>query len=367
MKRKLLVLMIAFAMILSFSACGGGGESAPAEPAEETAETAAEPNAGVTGIVVTLPEGWELSSFSENSSSVYTKAGSPLQFGISAFTQADVDSMKDSSFKTVQDFYDKYYKITEENLKKHNIQLENIKVCDCDAEYIKRPHDKDDFSVLSTSFICDDAIYEIYLTSPNAIEWNSGGKISDSAPVLSDEEIAMYEAVLASAQKGDGNAIQKEQLASFTVDSIGSVSFEAPAGFYPKSVSDNYITFGKDGSDAEFYFNVTHPEDLQNITLEDGSHPSSIKDYYNSNYFFEGMEKEEIAGFDGFVNKYPDEDGSYYNVGGGFLADDGIYDFTLDANAYDWENDGALKEGAQPLTEDDIAAFDAFVASIKKK
>lgn len=365
MKKKLLVFAIALAMIFSFAACGGGGEAAPAESAE-TAE-AAEPNAGIAGLVMTVPDEWELSNFAVGSRSIYSKADSALQLGISALTEEEFESYHEESIKTLQEFFDKYYTISEDSIKANNLEVEQIKVCDSDAGYVKRPKGDEGYAVLSTSFICDNTIYEIFLTSPNAIEWESNGKIRDDAPVLSDEEVAMYESVVASTQKGDGNAIQKEQRKTMTVDSIGSMSFEAPAGFEIESVSDDFVSFGKEGSDIRLTINRTGPEDLNYISDENGEHPSTLEECYNKFYFYEGMDEVEIGGFSGYISKYPYEDDTYYDVSGGFLADDAIYDFGMTSDAFDWENDGALKEDAEALSKDDLAAFDAFAASFKKK
>ena len=58
MKKSLLAVFMSLAMIVSLTACGGGGSS---EPAAE----AAEPNSGLRGFVFAVPDGWAVEGVGE--------------------------------------------------------------------------------------------------------------------------------------------------------------------------------------------------------------------------------------------------------------------------------------------------------------
>ena len=60
---------------------------------------------------------------------------------------------------------------------------------------------------------------------------------------------------------------------------------------------------------------------------------------------------------------YPYEDDVYYDVNATFMADGVMYDIGMSTGA--WDNDGNIKEGAEQLSQDDLAAFDSFLASLK--
>ena len=73
MKKKLLVIMLALAMVFAFAACGGGGGGGSDAPA---ADSSAEPNAGVSGIVFTVPDDWTLTDVNIGSHGSYSIPGS---------------------------------------------------------------------------------------------------------------------------------------------------------------------------------------------------------------------------------------------------------------------------------------------------
>ena len=62
---------------------------------------------------------------------------------------------------------------------------------------------------------------------------------------------------------------------------------------------------------------------------------------------------------------YPYEDDVYYDASAIFMADGVMYDITLSTNP--WDSEGNIKEGAEQLTQEDLDAFDAFLASMKAK
>ena len=87
MKKKILVLMMAFAMVLAFASCGGGGGS-EAEP-----EAAAEPNAGIGGIVFSLPDGWTVSGSSLQGYMEVTVPDSDYILYANIFGEDDLESV----------------------------------------------------------------------------------------------------------------------------------------------------------------------------------------------------------------------------------------------------------------------------------
>ena len=355
MKKKLLVLALAFAMILAFAGCGGGGGGESAEPAE-----AAEPNAGVGGITFVVPDGWEQTEFTLGSYSAYAKPDSDLKLRVSVFTEKDLEDLGEyADAKDLQEFFDKYYAVREEQKNDSSMETSEIKVNGIDATLIKRTNSNNEYVLAGTSWIQDNSIYDLFIGGDHV--YAEGGKINDSAPVMSDEDMAAVEAALASVSSGDGNALQKTDLAA---DSYSSFAFTAPEGYSLTSLSSDYVTFKKDGNDdTSLTVSITDEAGLQTITLEDGKHPESLKAFYD--YMHQYDDPAEIAGYSGSVSKYPYEDDRYYDATASFLTDEEIYEIRMSVDAFDTE--GNIKEGVEALTEDDLAAFDAFVASFKAK
>lgn len=61
-----------------------------------------------------------------------------------------------------------------------------------------------------------------------------------------------------------------------------------------------------------------------------------------------------IAGFSGYKEISPDDDGKYYNLSVEFLGNDAIYSIYMEADAGN-------------LTKEDITVFEQFIKSIKAK
>ena len=356
MKKKLLVLMMAFAMILAFAACGGGGGS-EAEP-----EAAAEPNAGVGGIVFSLPDGWTVSGSSLQGYMEVTIPDSDYILYANIFGEDDLENVNrwnpEHGADSLEAYYEKSYK-SEEALAKEGLESTTVKVCDTDALYNKFKTKSGGYIEAATAWMYDGEIYNIGLVNYDSYDEN--GKVNEDVTKLTDEEILTYEGIVASVQPGDGTAIQK---AALSADSVGSIAFEVPEGYTLTAVYEEQVTFTKDGSDVTLQFNVTDEDDLENMTNSDGKHPESLQEWYDQ-FLYEGIEETEIAGYKGHIDKWPAEDENYYNCSAEFLADDGIYNAYMGTDA--WDENGNIREDAVPLTEDDMAAFDAFVASLKKK
>lgn len=358
MKKKLLIIALAFAMTLAFAACGGGGGSdAPADGG-----AAAEPNNGVGGIVFALPDGWTPAGIDLGRYSSYEVPDSDCNLVVNCFGDEQLQEQNqwsEEKLDSVQAYYDKYFTLSEEDAKEKNIENSKIKVCGVDADYNKFTGGKDGVYELGTYWMDDNTVYSMYLY--NSSNFDENGKVKDDATPFSDDQIKQFEAIVASVQKGDGTALQKEALAS--INSIGSLSFETPEGYTVSEYSGNFVNFDKEGSTISLDINSTTTDELQYYTMADGSVPSSLQELYDQR-LYEGAEMTTIAGCEGFVSKWPDENGQYYSVDATFLADDALYSVYMGGNAYD-EN-GELREDAEALSEDDLAAFDAFIASLTR-
>jgi len=359
MKKKLLVMMLAFAMTLAFAACGGGADSGAA------AEPAAEPNAGVGDVVFVVPDGWTVlnASVAGSGSVSYSNPDSEYMLYVSTFDEESLKDVKewnpDRSAETVQEYYEKYY-TSEEALSKENLESTAVKVCDTDGQYVKYKAKSGEYMELGTYWMQDGKIYDIGMVNQDA--YDEKGNLKEDATKLTDDEIATYESIVASVQPGDGAAILNSLMKT---DSLGSIAFEAPEGYTLTDIYKDYISFKKDGSE-NITLNISRSDESSLKYMEDqnGNHPSSLKEAYEM-YLYEGMEKATIAGFDGHIDKYTSEDEKYHNVSAEFLADDAIYNIYMDTSA--WDNEGNIKPDAEELTEDDLAVFDAFVASLKQK
>lgn len=346
MKKSLLALFMSFAMIVCLTACGGGSS----EPAAE----AAEPDAGVAGIVFAVPEGWAIDGIGPE----YVNLKNPdseFELTVSVMTEDTIAQMQGEDSKlSLQEYFDKYCVATDELAKKHNYEWETVKVCDTDAYSVKHNEkDKGCYS-MSADWMYDGGIYNMYLF--NADNFGENGVKEDFTAVSSAEEQA-FNNLLASVQPGDGAALISQKLKA---DSVGDFSFASPEGYTLTEMSSDSVSFKK--GEAVLRFNRTTEEEFQSWTWEGEDTPKTLEEMYKQNS--EGSDTVSIAGCDGFMSKYPDEDGKYYYVNAGFMSDGVVYEISLDSNAYD---ENGLKADAVALTDEDLAVFDAFVASIAKK
>lgn len=343
MKKSLLALFMSFAMIVCLTACGGG-----------SSEPSAEPDAGVAGIVFAVPEGWAIDGIGPE----YVNLKNPdseFELTVSVMTEDTIAQMEGEDSKlSLQEYFDKYCVATDELAKKHNYEWETVKVCDTDAYSVKHNEkDKGCYS-MSADWMYDGGIYNMYLF--NADNFGENGVKEDFTAVSSAEEQA-FNNLLASVQPGDGAALISQKLKA---DSVGDFSFASPEGYTLTEMSSDSVAFEK--GDAELRFSRTTEEDFQSWGWEGDDVPGSLEEMYKQQS--EGMDAATIAGVDGFMCKYPDEDGKFYSISAGFMYEGATYDIVMATDAYD---ENGLKADAVALTDEDIAAFDAFVASIAKK
>ena len=334
-------------MIVSLTACGSGSSS---EPAAE----AAEPNAGVAGIVFAVPEGWTAESMGTNYVN-FRNPDSEFELSVNVMDEENIADMEGEDSKlSLQEYFDKYCVPTDELAKKNDYEWETVKVCDTDAYTVKHNQkDKGCYS-MSADWMYDNSIYNIYIFNQNNFDENG---IKDDIVAVSSAEEQAFNSLLTSVQPGDGAAMMAQNLKA---DSVGDFSFTAPEGYTLTEVGSDSVAFEK--GDAELRFSRTTEEDFQSWGWEGDDVPGSLEEMYKQQS--EGMDAATIAGVDGFMCKYPDEDGKFYSISAGFMYEGATYDIVMATDAYD---ENGLKADAVALTDEDIAAFDAFVASIAKK
>ena len=352
--KKILALATVLAMALSLAACGGGSSSGG------SSEAPAEPNSGVAGIVFSVPEDWTVEDASIGEYISY-KTGD-YYFGVSVIDEEDLADFKsyDSSItaETVEEYFEQNNTGGEDKLKERGVERSETEVCGGKA-YAYKGTNKNGVAGLGTNFLYDGTYYMVYLDYEKA--YDDKGKLRDDIPALSSDLETAYNNVIASIQGGDGDALLS---ANLNVNSVGSLSFEVPEGYSVASFSDRYVTLKKDGSAATIQISITDEEDLEMIEDENGNHPESVEAEYKSrNEYADDSDKTTIAGFDGYKYMYPYEDDVYYDVSATFMADGVMYDIGMSTGA--WGNDGNIKEGAEQLSQDDLAAFDSFLASLK--
>lgn len=357
MKKKLLAIVMMFAMTLFLAACGG------AEGVKETTlpESTAEPNAGVLEVVFAAPEGWTVSDVYPGNTMQFSNPDSPFILSLSSTTERDISTMEgEDSTLSVQEYYEKYDVPTEESLKDYDGEFSTVKVCGTDGLYFKTRRGAKGFISIGTYWIYNNVIYSLGMFNPEA--YDDQGNLQEDAATVTDEELAMYESALASVKPGDGTAFSGE---APTEKSIGSFTYDIPEGFTasPFDIWDNGVTFHKDGSDVTLELYYTGEDHLQDVTMAGGEHPSSTEEYFNS--MADWGEPATIAGCKGIIENTPDDDGTLYYASARFLADDGVYEISMDAHA--WDENGDIQEGAASLSDEDIATFNAFVDSVRKK
>ena len=361
LNRKMTVIALLLTMVLALAGCGGGSGSGDAGGG-----SAAEANAGVRNITFVAPDGWNVNGAMEESFISFKNPETGSVLSVNAQTQEDLDEIKEYNEKVtaanLQEHFDSFGKETDQELKDKHLERENTTVLGADAIDYKAVKDDGGIIERTEEFLLDDAIY--YMSMYSEDSYNDEGNYNMDAKAFTDSELAAYDAVITSLQKGDGSALLKNYLKA---DSLGSIAFEIPAGYRVSYISENYIDLKKDGSDnIGLSINMTREEDLKYYTDENGNVPESLEAHFKSSTEFADEEdKITIAGFDGCLWKYPDEDGKMYSCSAEFLGDDAIYDVYLGSNA--WDNEGNLKPDAEALTDEDIAAFDNFVATLKTK
>ena len=357
MKKTLLALLMTLAMIVSLTACGGSGGSG-----EEPSAPAAEPNTGVAGIVFTVPDSWTLDMTDVGDYVQYNTQESDYLFSASTFDAEDLASMENSGeFGSVQEFYEKEFaEVPDTKDKGYTYDVSAIKVCGNEAKYVKSVRDDKESFSLSTHWMMDDVIYTVSISYPTEFDENGEPVTQVSEiPAISGDLTKAYDGVIASIQAGDGNSLQP---AGLPVDSIDGFSFTAPEEYPVTYAEDKNITLENRDKGITISLRKVDEEEFSTFEWEGEGLPTNLEEYFEMGKI--DSESVEIAGYEGYKNKYPAEDGNFYDINAGFMADGVVYEIGMYADAYD---ENGLKADAVPLTDEDFAVFDSFIASITKK
>ena len=357
---KITALLLTLMLTMSaLAACGGGG----GDTAVSNSEGAnAEPNDGMQGIVYAIPEGWQLKDVEPGSFSNYGNLEEPFSLSITATTQ---DILKDYEGEvkdmTVAEYYKKYYTPDKKSLEKYNTEVNEIKICGVDAYSYERKENGKTISK-GANWLKDDVIYQIGIMN-NEIEFDDEGNITNDPEGASEKVLADLDYVLASVKEGDGNSIQNTEI---NINGIGNMSFDAPEGYSVTESFDEMITMKKD--DGEPYIQISKETEESLAQWEGEDLPKNLKEYYDRGYH-EEVEKTKIAGYDGYLDITPSDSevGDIYTATAYFMTEDSVYEIRMEASEEIWDDEGNIKEGVKPLSDDDIATFKAFVNSFKKK
>lgn len=197
--KKIVAMIMALSMVMCFAGCGSGSEST------EQNETAAEPNAGIQGIVYTIPDGWQQTDIVEGSYSLYTNPDSDVEFGVSAVDEDELKIRNEElgeNFKTVQEYYEKGASMSEDELKDLNAEKEAGEVSGTEATVFKYKKGDEGYIDIDTSWVYDGVMYDLWIIKADVYDDN--GFVKDDAVVFTDEEQALYDSIMASVAPGDG-------------------------------------------------------------------------------------------------------------------------------------------------------------------
>ena len=357
--KKFIVLLLSLTMVLTFAACGGGSSDSGSDSGSGEA---AEANTGLAGIVFNVPESYTLDG-SEPGSYISYKAGdSGYMLSASTITEEDLTEMGDDfKGKSIQDFYKDEFLPSEKRIKENNLKQDKIKVCGEDAFYVTAQNDNNEPFELSTSWMMDNTIYSIALFYP--VEYDEQGQPQtdkNDIPALSADQVSEYESIRASIQAGDGNSLQPDGL---DIDSLGDVSFTAPDGYPVNNYDEHFVNMANRDNGNHLSLHMVDEGEFEQMGWEGEGVPTNLDEYFESTKV--DSEPVEVAGGEGYISKYPEEDGKIYQVNASFRVDgDEVYEVSLGTDA--WDENG-LKADAVPLSDEDMAVFNDFLASIQKK
>ena len=194
--KKLLILLLSATMILCFAGCGDSGSSGDAT-AEDTA--AAETNAGIRGIEFAIPDGWELTDEPNEQYVEYKCPDSDIVIGVSITDDAFLEEMGDfTDAKTVSEYFEKNWFLTDEQLKENNCESEETEVLGNKAIHLQSKAGDKGYIDVSTAWLMDDVIYDVFISVLDA--YDDDGNLKEDAPVLTDDDIATFDSVMSSVK-----------------------------------------------------------------------------------------------------------------------------------------------------------------------
>lgn len=353
------LLLMMFVIMTALSACGGGGGGASiSETTLDNEGTNTEANCGIREIVFAIPDGWKVVNSEEGRSIDIAKDGSKHSIFIFTTDQEELSKYEgDVSKLTIEEYFDKYFKVSEEVIKETGIEANTTTICDSEAYYCKRKADNGYISA-DISWLYNGVVYRMTLN--NYENYDENGPKAD-AIAYTDEDLAAFEYLIASIKTGDGNALQKE---AFKVDSVAGLSFDAPEGYEVNLSAIDWVEFANPDNNTVLQIMTTNADTLDNHTKGDGSKYASVEELYNE-MIWDDMTDVSVDGITAKRSVY-EEDGKTVNAELKLFDGDTYYEISMlceDA----WTEDGSLNPDSKGLSESDIATFDTFCKSLKKK
>ncbi len=193
--RKLLVITLSIMMAFCFAACGSSGSGS--EP-EQSDAPAVEPNAGLQGIVYAIPDGWEAES--EGNYATYKKADSGVELTVNCF---DDEFAKEIGEGSAKEYYDSIASRSEKEMKENNMEGGTVSVCGTEGIATKAKLGDKGYYYMSTAWMTDGSMYLFSISNSENYSEDTG-KLEKDAVTLTDEDIAVYDGIIASVAAGDG-------------------------------------------------------------------------------------------------------------------------------------------------------------------
>ena len=362
MVNKLITLPMVIMMslcLVSLAGCGGedGGSAGTAGSKGSTAqeEVADGSVTGIGNVVFTVPEGWKKTSASEGNYIVFTNPDYAFSLGARNITDENLGLFTDiTRTGTIQEYYALKTKPNRDGTERErNVDIEDTQLLGNEAKAVKVKNDK---GYIDVSIYCMmyGQVYNFYIERNDSTDLE--GRIDQDARVLEDDEMAIYDSLLASVKLGDGAQLQMEGV---TVEGIGDIAFDPPEGFRVIDVRDNHVGFKKDDG-IELSVSLTNEDELEYSADENGMPYKSLKDMYNG-MKGDGGESVTTAGVEGFRGDSAEE---VRFLDAGFVLNNGFYYVSMNA---DYNSVLPTNDSVIALSEEDIKVFDAFLESMKPR
>lgn len=346
---KLLALVMTLAMCFCFAACGGSGDSGDAANDGGGSELLSDELGGCGDVVFNLPEGYECEQ-ADSGYFIAGKEGTPIMAEMSRTTQENIDEwveMGDSDVKTLDEYFEQY---SDPDYWKGNKDCkytwEDNKICGTDGVLFETVA-RDETIELGCMFKFKDAVYGIYMYNPDA--WDDDGNLAEDIQGITDDERAIYDAMMASTKEGKYEAGPAR---------LGDLEFTTPEGFEQSSWDD-----GCEFKNDKLSITVNN-YDLKELCENYEEDFDSFDAYMDKIKEWAGEDSEtyEVCGSDCLIEKLRGDSTVYYSAD--VVVNDSAYEFMVDAiDAYD--KDGNENPDCYKLTDDDYAAFKAFLDGIK--
>ena len=360
--KKLITLLMIIMMslcLVSLSGCGGedGSSSGTAERNGDITQEEITDGfvTGIGGVLFTVPDGWEKTSASEGKYIVFTNPDYDFSLGARNINEENLSQFADiTEVETIEDYYNvKTKKNSDGTEREKNVDIDNTKLLENKARVVKVKNDKGYVDV-STYCMMNGEVYNFYIERNDASDLE--GNINKDAKPLEDDEMAIYDRLLASVKHGDGAELQMEGV---TAKGLGDVAFDPPDGFRIIDVRENHVGFKKDDG-IELSVSLTNEDELEYSADENGMPYKSLKDMYNG-MKGDGGGSVTIAGVEGFRGDSTEE---VRFLDAGFVLNNGFYYVSMNA---DYNSVLPTNDSVIALSEEDIKAFDAFLESMRPR